>query len=1204
MRVPSAEYLPFRPFLMAAIGLVLILLQSALLGQASYTAQIRGVVTDQTGAVVPNARLTITSDATGISTSTTTDGNGQYVLNGLRPAVYTLKLEAKDFQETLQKNIVLAVAQQATLDFVLKPHALHETVTVTETAPLLDTSGSSLGTEVTNEFISRMPLQNRDITQLVYLSAGVTTLNNSVGGYPSGTDFSSNGQRYGSAEIRLDGNLATGPEQGEGATTNLSYIPSGEVIQEFKVQNNSFSAEFGSNGGTVVNVLMKSGTNKLHGSGWWFGRRTVLNANDFFSNLFGVPRADSTRDQYGFSVTGPIIKGKTFFLFDLERVRQNDKSLVTARVPTDLERQGDFRQTQVQDDNGTLVPVQLFNPRDVGPDGLRRPFATNNLIPQSLWDPTGVGPQLVNAYPEPTGPIDPGTQTNFAQGVVVRSPGTQFDIKIDHQLTGKTHLMGRYSQNSSDFDAPGLFYDSITSHTTTRNIVLEHTWAISPRLLLTNRFGVDRYYQKGTSQHVDPAQFGLPSLLTAAGLVHMPYINVDNYNPLDPQCCIDTINGHTQYVYSSALSWVSGKHVMKFGGEQRRFFNNFYQPDYATGLFNFGKIITAQNPFGGNPAEQGTGLAGMLLGFPDSGQLNIKYAVANESRETSFFAQDDWKISPKLTLNIGLRYEWSTPYTDRHNRIQYSDFAGDSGITVDLSSGIPELQALGLGPTQLKGTTVFPTSSTRHIPIDRSNWGPRLGFAYQLDPKTVLRGGAGLFYGISAATNFQYSGTAFRKDAAFHFSLDGGVTQYATLTNLFPTLAPGQVPQPQGQQYGKLADWGFANANDLGTTADHNPEIYQWNLGVQRLLPGSIVISADYSANRSTHLPWGGATRNRDFLPAAIRQQLVAQLNPTHDPANTAVSDLLSGTVQNPFQSLFVGSNAIFNEPDSIYNNDTIPLVNLLSRYPQFDGDFEGLPLLAASSWYHGLLVRFQKRPTHGLSFEGNYTYSKATDYSSYGANSFIFFGGSGLGSPQDLNNLKAEHSIGANDTRNRFVLAAVYDLPFGRGRFMGQDMGRFLDAVVGGWSANALITLQSGQPIPFAMSSSRMANGLQRPDLTCSHPLSGLSLHDIAVSSDPNANFFNLSCFADPGDQVPGNAPRFSSNARSQGIKSIDIGFFKSFQIREAMKLELRAEFFNLTNSVRFGTPFSSYGDSNFGKVNTQANTPRRTQVAVRFEF
>ena len=1187
---------------------------SLLFGQGSYTAQIRGTVTDPSGATVAHAKITLTDAATGISMSAESNSNGQYVINGLRPSTYTVKTDAAGFRSVEQKDIVLAVSQQATLNFALKPMSVMESVTVTDTAPLLDTGGASLGTEVTNEFISRIPLANRDVTKLVYLSAGVTELNNGDPGYPYGTNFSSNGQRYASAEIRLDGTLATGPEQGEGATTNLSYVPSAEVIQEFKVQNNSFSAEYGSNGGTIVNVLLKSGTNKLHGSGWWYGQRTDLNANDFFSNRDGIPRSASTRDQYGFSVTGPIIKNKTFFLFDLERVRQNDKALIQGRVPTDRELMGDFSQTLVANDNGDLVPVQLFNPFDVNPDKSRNPFPLTedgraNVIPEGLINQ--VGQNLANAYPKATGPVDPATQTNFQQGVVNTSPSTQFDIKIDHQLNDRHRLMGRYSENNSSFTNPDPFFGGLVGDQITRNIVLEHTWMINSRLLLTSRFGVDRYHQVGTSQHVDPAQFGLPDLLTRAnGITRMPVIVLDNYTGLDSdqgggeQCCADTINGHTQYIYSSAMNWVKGAHVFKFGFEQRQFFNNFFQPDNATGRFSFGKVSTAEDAFGNSPPEDGTGLASLLLGFPDSGQLNIKTGVANKSLETAFYAQDDWKVTPRFTLNLGLRYEWSTPYSERHDRIQYSNFAALSGVTVDLTppinstlgnpilddNGNPvDLSGLGLGPTNLPGITNFVTSGHRHVPVDRNNFGPRVGFAYEVRNNTVLRGGVGMFYGISSATNFQYAGTAFRRDAVIHFLQADGVTQNATLTNLFPNLAPGEVPQPQGTIYGPLAEWGYVNQNDLGTEEARNPEIYQWNLGVQHLFPFGVVISTDYSSNRSTHLPWGGATRNRNVISTAARLACDSACQ------NTAV--------RNPFLPLFTGPNAIFNEPDSRYSEPQVPLVNLLRPFPQFDNNFEGLPLLAASSWYNALLVRFQKRPSHGLSFEGSYTWAKATDNSSYGANSFIFFNGSGLGFPQDLNNLGAEHSVGANDTRHRFVLGAVYDLPVGRSRWVGGDWSRPLDAIVGGWSINALVTFQTGQPIPFGMSTSQLTDGTQRPNIVC-NPLSGLSLHDVATSTDPNANFFNAACVQDPGDQIAGNAPRFSDNARGPGIKNLDLGIFKDFPVREGMKAEVRAEFLNATNTVRFATPSSFQGDTGFGLVNTQSNTPRRIQLAVRFEF
>ena len=1170
--------------------------------QGSYTAQLRGTVMDQSKAQVPKATVTITNVSTNIPVSTTTDDNGQYIFNGLRPAVYSVKVEATGFESIVQNNVVLAVSQQSTLDFSLKLGSISANIEVNDTAPLLDTGGAALGTEVTNEFISRMPLAGRDTTQLVYLSAGVTKLNN-ASGYPTGTDFSSNGQRYGTAEFRLDGVLATGPEQGEGATTNLSYNPSAEIVQEFKVQNNSFSAEYGNNGGTIINVLLKSGSNQFHGSGWWFLARPELDANSFFNNKNGLPKSDYAHDQYGFSLSGPIKKEKTFFLVDLELQRNKNAGSADARVPTDLERKGDFSQTIVSDDNGNPAPVKLYNPLLPLDINGQRQLIPSSVIPEGMKDL--VGKALVNAYPLATGPVDPSTQTNFHKNLISTNPTRQFDIKIDHQLTATTHLAGRYSQNHNPSVTPRVFFDGEHSIVETRNVGLEYAWTVNSHLLWTNRLGLDRIYQLSTSDHVDPTQFGLPALLTQANnIVRMPTVNVDNYNQLNPECCRDTTLGHTQYNFSSSLNWVTGRHVFKFGGEQRLFFNDFYQPDNATGLFNFSRITTSQDPTGstpaGNstPAEQGTGLASLFFGFMSQSSLNIKRPVEEKSKETAFYIQDDWKLTPRLTINLGLRYEWSTPYNERHNQLQFSDFKGDSGITVDLTipktdqngAPVPDLSSLGLGPTRLKGITLFPTPGRRNVPVDRNNIGPRFGFAYQVMPSTVLRGGAGIFYGLAVATNFQYAGNAFVKTAQIHGSVnDAGVTQFATLANPFPTLPAGQLPQIQGTKYGPLANWGFDDGNDLGTETARNAEIYQWNLGLQHLFPFGVVISADYSASRGTHLPWAG-TRNHNVMSTAARTA-----------CNSNCQNL---QVANPFKSLFVGPAAIFNEPDSLYNSDFISLGNLLHPYPQFNGGFTGLPSLAASSWYNGMLVRFQKRPSHGLSFEGNYTLAKATDTSSYGANNFIFFNGNGLGFPQDLNNLPAERSVAANDNRHRFVIATVYDLPLGRGRWVGRGMNRVLDAIAGGWSFSTLITVQSGQPIPFGLNSPLFTDGTQRPNIICSHPASGLSLHDVV--STPGASYYNQSCFADPGDQVPGNAPRFSSNVRGPAIHQTDIGFLKAFTVREGMKLEVRAEFFNFTNTPRFATPDSFLHSLTFGQVTGEApgSGPRNMQIGVRFEF
>jgi hypothetical protein len=1210
MKAPYAGLRRLNFFVLFALGFVL-LPANHLFGQASYQAQLRGVVSDPTGAVMQNATVTITEVGTNLSQTTKTDRSGNYILRALRPSTYTVKVEATGFQTVGQKGIVLAVDQETSLNFTLRPAGTSTEVQVTVAAPLLDTQSSSLGTDVTNQYVKEIPLLNRNFFGLVFLTAGVSEVAGSgvADNYPSGTNFVSNGQRNATAEVRMDGALISAPEEGEGGNSNTFYEPSVEAVQEFKVQNNAFSAEFGSNGGTVVNMALKSGTNAFHGSAWWFGQRDALDANDFFSNQAGLPKPPHSRDQYGISLGGPIRKNKTFFFVDIERVLETNPINIVATVPTADERIGDFSKALITDpDTGNVVPNLIFNPFSLDSSGNRNPF-TNNKIPQNLWDK--VGENLLNLYPLPNQPGNPDGTNNFRANTNLANKGLQFDVKLDHQISNNTHLAARYSHAHSSQNVPtvladGDFNDGINYVTGVNNGGLQFDWTLRPTLLLTGRFSIDQVHAPGFTTYPSAASVGFPALLDNAnpGISRIPAIQVDSpWTSIYDQCCVDTKLDHTLYSYSSALAWAEGRHNIKFGFEQRQFFNNFQEPNYATGYFHFAQTVT-ENIIGNFDPTQGNPFADILLGIGDYGGIGVDPMALNKSKDTSFYAQDDWRVTPKLTLNLGLRYEWSTPYTERFNHIEFSDFTGDSGVTVDLSSGDPGLQALGLGPTQLKGITRFPSSSQRNVLVDRNNWAPRLGFAYQLTPNTVVRGGAGIYYGMNVATNYQYVGTAFRKDGVVYFTKDNFQTQYATLENPFPN----GLPAPQGTKYGPLAVWGFGNGNDLGTTEARNAEIYQWSLGVQRLLPGQLVVSVDYSANRSTHLPWGGAagatTRNRDYIPSTLRRQF-SQDGSCNADGTVNFSQLYSYNnlhclVDNPFYSMFQGPNAIFDEPDSLYNDAQIPLINLLRPYPQFDGSFEGLPLLGGSSFYNALQIRFQKRTSHYLSFEGGYTLSKATDDSSSGRNAWV--GGLAFDNPQELDNLKAEHSIGANDATHRLALAIIADSQVGRGRWIGRDMNRILDGIVGGWTLSTIITLQSGLPLDIGMSEPTLDDGNQRPNVIC-NPSSGVSAHRSALTGQST---FNTSCFADPGLEQPGNTPRFFSNLRTDGIHNVDLSIEKEFVPREGMKLEVRAEFFNFFNTPRFAVPDNLWGDSTFGQISSTAmgSTPRHAQLGVRFEF
>ena len=1205
----------------ASITLVLFLLAVLLLsaptwGQASYTAQIRGTVADQSGAVIRNATITITNVGTNISTTAKTDTKGLYLLPALRPDAYVLRAEAPGFRGQEKTNIVLQVDQQTTVDFTLAPAGVNMTVEVSQAAPLLDTESANLGTDVTNEYVRDIPLYNRSMFGLVFLAGGVTeTAGAGVqDNYPSGTNFVSNGQRNATAEVRLDGSPISAPEQGEGGNSNVYYQPSVEIVQEFKLQNNSFSAEFGNNGGTVLNVVLKQGTNAFHGSGWWYGQRSATDSRDFFNS---GEKPDHTRDQYGFSLGGPIFKNKTFFFVDFEKTREKDPVNLEGYVPTDAERSGDFSQT------GTPI----FDPTQCVPQGgsCVRPEFPNDMIPSSEIDP--IGQAILNLYPEPNVPGATFPDPNFRQVVLSNAPAWQFDVKVDEQMNSTQRIGGRYSRRHQLVTTPtvlgnGDFNDGLIDTTDVHNAALEYNWMISPRTLWTGHASLDRVVEPVRPNNYPTLQsIGLPPILAGNGLnrVSAFLTDTDPEPSLFSQCCVNTNFAHTLFTYSSVLEWSKTNHLLKFGGEQRLFYNNFFQPSYPTGDFNFSRDVTASQPNAGlGDNGEGNSFATILTGFAYSGELNILPAVANKSKETAVFVQDDWKVNSKLTLNLGLRYEWSTPYSERFNRIQFSDFSGDTGISIPVDRDqtgllsaalVQQLGQIGNVP----GTTVFP--GRRNMTVDRNNFAPRLGFAYQVANNTVLRGGAGVFYGMSVATNFQYSGTAFRKPAAIHFTKDNFQSQFASLANPFPS----GLTQPQGTKYGDLAEWGFDNGNDVDTGTARNAEIYQWNLGLQHLLPGGVVIAADYSANRSTHLPWAGtnSTRNRNFLHSSVRNALVAELNPSHDPNDNQVSDYLNTTVANPLQCFFaaVGSPAsycpsspIFNEVDSIYNDAEIPELNLLRPYPQFDGTFQGLPLLAASSWYHSLQLRFQKRASHYFSVEGNYTLAKGTDDSSTGANGWV--GNLYIDNPQVLDNLAAEHSVSANDVTHRLTTAFILDLPVGKGRWIGKTMNSVADGIVGGWSLSSFITLQGGQPLGIPMASPRLADGNQRPNVVCSQLRTGINFTEAAITGQP---YLNPDCFADPGDNIPGNAPRFFSNLRGPGVRNLDLSLSKEFTIREGKQLQVRAEMFNATNTPRFAIP-NTYWDGpsgSGGSFGTIVNTPnfgpgtfRRMQFGARFQF
>jgi hypothetical protein len=522
-----------------------------------------------------------------------------------------------------------------------------------------------------------------------------------------------------------------------------------------------------------------------------------------------------------------------------------------------------------------------------------------------------------------------------------------------------------------------------------------------------------------------------------------------------------------------------------------------------------------------------------------------------------------------------LRYEFSTPYEERFNRQAFTCFTCDSGLNVP-----------GVG--QIHGTTILATKNFRHADPAYHNLGPRVGFAYRLNSKTVMRGGAGIYYGMNFATNWQYGGSPWTYFLNYIPTLNNYVTQYATLSNPFP----GGFVGPEQGKYGPLTLYGEGNDNHTSNNFT-NGQIYQWNYGFQRELPGQWLIDVNYSASHSVHLPWNYSTENRNYISAAnrVKYGTVGLYN----------------NVPNPFQYLFTQvpgkPTPIINDPNSVYNFDTIPQIDLLRPYPQFPGSFNGFPEFVANSNYESLQVRFEKRLAYGLSVEGNYTFSKFMDYSDAGGNAWI--GNLGFaGAPQDLTNLRAEKSVSANDVPHRLAFAAIYELPIGRGRALGHNMNRILNGAIGGWQVNSFVTFQSGNPLVFGDSTGSNGVLADSPNLRPSingKACSGANIYSVVNGT---ANYFNVGHFFHPADQTPGNMGRYIADCRDQGIGNIDLGISKKVEFSENMFLEIRGEFFNAFNHPRFAMPDTVFGDDTFGVISSQYNSPRHGQIGFRFVF
>ncbi len=1158
-------------------SLLFLAVPSCLLAQV-FTASVQGTITDTTGAVVPGAQATIINEATNVKQTVKADGGGRYYISFLPPGSYQLTVEMAGFKTFVRSGMRLQVQQAASINVELSPGDLTSRVEVTGEAPRLDAVSATLGQVFNQKTIEDLPLASRDALNVVLLAPGIAV--NQQWGNPTGTNFMSSGVRNSQSDVLIDGVTATTQEQ-NGGVTEIKFRPKIEMIEEVKVETSNFSAEFGNTGGTVINMVTRSGTNEFHGSGFAFNNNNYMSANGFFNNKYGVKPTSGTGPfvhigEFGGTIGGPVRipkvyngKNRTFFFFHHDHTYYSSRGGGFDSVPTTLARSGDFSQTT--DSTGKLFSV--FNPNSVHKNASgaweRDPF-TNNTIPLSMIDP--VAKKMISYYPQPNRPGLAYTNQNnyYAMGTNASKSYSQ-TIKVDHNFSDNQKIWARYSRapsRNSVFPTWGdenpLYPRGIGGSELAQNGALDYTRIITPQTILSLRAGVVRQISRQlglyelVSTRLNFSEFGFTGSMPPVGMP--PGVSIEGYPQLGSQPTGRIKRAQDAGQLSASLTMLKGAHNIKFGGEGRLTHLNYGQPGEDTVTFSFARRQTMQNPLAATTL-QGDGLASMLLGWGSTGTYQTDGYVASSAKAYSWFINDDWRITSKLTVNLGLRYELDIPRVERFNRENWFDRSLSSPISAP-------------GFANLRGGYVYASPGNRSpFLTDWNNFGPRLGIAYQAIPKMVVRGGAGFFYGVSHANTRGRIANGFKASTPWITSLDSDVTRFSSLSNPFPN----GINKPSGNSLGSMTDVGLT-ANAAIPEWGNKPEYYQWNISIQRELPANSVIELAYAGTRGVHLP-NGALRNINRIGY-------------FEPSAWSLGDKLLEQVPNPFYG-------VITNPTSTLSRATVQRIQTLRPYPQFTSILAKPGPENADSIYNALQMKFTKRYSYGLNLAAHYTFAKAIDDDSQNGSDTQWMGGST--EAQTPFNMALERSLSTWDQRHRFVMDFTWEVPFGRKKLLCPGLNKWMDAILGQWQVNGIMTYQSGFPLVAALGSGNLPDASQRPNLLTDPRISGTPV-------EKYNRYFNTDAFSQPKPYTFGTSPRVLSTLRGPFQKNLDASLFKKFGLaREGrVYLQVSVNAYNVTNRVTFGDPNMTFGSGSFGQITSLASAfgPRSATLAARLYF
>jgi hypothetical protein len=1150
---------------------------TATMSAQEYRGTVTGMVLDSSQAAVPDVELTLTNAATNVSARTVSTPSGAYNFPLVQPGAYRLEAKKTGFKSAVLDNIVVQTGAGVGRNIVLQVGEVQQTVEVTAAAPLLNITTATQGQVINELQIQELPMQGRSPYALARLAPGVIPAGflNSLMPYDVGGNsfVSISGSRRYSVEFAMNGV----PNSAPGALFSgfLAYTPPADSTQEFQVVTNGFDAQYGHNGAGLISVTTKSGSNNFHGSLYEYIQNDKLNANSWFNNLNKARKPPVRFNQYGGGIGGPVVvpklfngKDKAFFFFSYEGIRNSAPGSSYATLPTEQMRNGDFSQLLARG-------VTVYNPFQTTTDSTgkvtRAPFA-NNLIPSSLI--SSVTKQMLGYVPLPTMGGGSLLENNYFTQVNNYNVYDNFLGRMDLNFSSKNRFFVSVGQYARTQDSGNLFHNIATGSGADWpmwNAAVDDTHVVSPTLVLNARLGFTRYTQDSvpTSFGFDPSLLGLPP----------SYVSQLTYGMFPP---ISFGTGYTGFGASSpyiehdyhyfatvVATWTKARHSAKFGWEGREQQNNIWNSGNPAGSFSFSGLYASGPGLSASPGF-GSDMAQFLLGLASGGAVdnNSRYAV--RGRYYALFVQDDWKLTPSLTLNLGFRYDMETPNLEKHNRMTTGWLNGASPIAAQAIANYAASPDPALPASQFKvnGGILYPgQNGAAEGWWDREwgRWQPRVGLAWNpaiFSRRISFRAGAGITY--YPLTPVAPDMPGYSANTPLVATADNGATFLASLSNPYPS----GIATPRGSADGALTFVGLAV--NLPQRTVYPTRSNRWQASIQIQASKSDMIELNYNGSTQNHIP---ASVPLNYIPA--------QFLGTSLTRDQAALDYLNTPVKNPFLGLIPASTSL--------GKATIARYQLLYALPHFTtvalrNDPSG------GETFNAAYVAWERRFADGLTVLTNYQFSKQL-----WARRLL-----------NANDTRLVRELGSEDRPHQFTFSATYELPFGKNKALGGNANRAVSKVISGWQINTIFFKQSGSPLawgPLVFTGSSWGDIMNVADKGTHNPSNGAvswfntSVFDLVASHQPNApNNQTQTQYRYFPYEVPG--------ARAPGAQNFDFSLGKRTQITERFGLQFRAEFFNVANHPVFGSPNMTYNSSLFGKITSQANIARAIQLGLRLTY